>query len=155
MLCRMQALTGPLHSVDRLASSQSHLAPTLLRFGLGLVFLAHSYAKLAVFTLPGTVAFFEGHGLPGWTVYPVLFTELLGGVCLIAGTYVRLAALALLPVMFGALIPHVSNGWMFTNPGGGWEYVALLIVALSVQVLLGKGATSASSPRATARSSQA
>jgi putative oxidoreductase len=42
-------------------------------------------------------------------------------------------------VTFGALLPHASNGWMFSNPGGGWEYVAFLIAALSAQLLLGKG----------------
>jgi putative oxidoreductase len=69
----------------------------------------------------------------------VLAAELLGGLCLIVGFQVRLAALALVPVMLGALVPHVANGWMFTNPGGGWEYVAFLIGALIVQALVGKG----------------
>jgi putative oxidoreductase len=136
-MLRLMTITDKL---ERLAGSQSRFAPTLLRIGLGAVFLAHAYAKLAVFTLPGTVAFFEAHGLPGWTVYPVLAIELLGGLCLVAGAYVRLASLSLLPVMFGALVPHAANGWMFSNPGGGWEYVALLIVALTAQLLLGKGA---------------
>ena len=143
MLAGMSNLTKALGTLERAAASRSHHAATLLRLALGAVFLAHSYAKLAIFTLPGTVAFFEGHGLPGWTVYPVLATELAGGLCLVAGVYVRLAALALLPVMLGALVPHVANGWMFTNPGGGWEYVALLIIALTVQALLGRGAESA------------
>lgn len=128
--------------LERLATSRSHLAPAILRLGLGAVFLAHSYAKIAVFTLPGTIAFFQGQGLPGWTVYPVLAVELFGGLCLILGYQVRLAALALLPVMVGALIPHAANGWMFSNPGGGWEYVAFLIVALTAQLLAGKGALS-------------
>lgn len=137
-----------LAALDHLIASKSHLAPTLLRLGLGAVFLGHSYAKLAVFTLPGTVAFFEAHGLPGFTVYPVLALELLGGVCLLAGYQVRLAALALLPVMFGALLPHLANGWMFTNRGGGWEYVAFLIVALGVQALIGAGGITHRSARA-------
>ncbi|RYZ05675.1 MAG: DoxX family protein [Myxococcales bacterium] len=136
----MKALTQALAALDRGATSNSHLVPTLLRLGLGAVFLAHAYAKLAVFTLPGTALFFEANGLPGWTVYPVLAIELLGGLCFVAGAYVRLAALALLPVMAGALVPHASNGWMFSNPGGGWEYVAVLILALIVQFLLGKDA---------------
>ena len=137
----MATTNAALGSIERLASSRSHLAPAILRVGLGAVFLAHSYAKIAVFTLPGTIGFFEKHGLPGWTVYPVLVVELLGGLCLVLGYQVRLAALALLPVMFGALIPHAANGWMFSNPGGGWEYVALLIVALCAQLLAGKGAS--------------
>lgn len=147
MLARMAILTAAIDRLDRFAASNVDLAPTLLRLGLGAVFLAHSYAKVAVFTLAGTSAFFEGHGLPGWTVYPVLALELIGGLSLTLGFHVRLAALALLPVMFGALIPHVSNGWMFSNPGGGWEYVAFLIVALSVQLLVGKGTFSSASAK--------
>lgn len=142
-------LAAALGGLDRFAASRSHLAPMMLRLGLGAIFLAHSYAKIAVFTLPGTVAFFEAHGFPGWAVYPVLTVELVGGLCLVTGFYVRLAALALLPVMLGALLPHASNGWMFSNPGGGWEYVAFLILTLGVQVLLGRGRV-VSSPGETA-----
>ena len=47
-------------------------------------------------------------------------------------------------VMLGALVPHQANGWMFTNSGGGWEYVAFLIVALAAQAVLGGGAYSMS-----------
>jgi putative oxidoreductase len=136
--------------LERLATSRSHLAPAILRLGLGAVFLAHSYAKIAIFTLPGTIAFFRGQGLPGWTVYPVLAVELCGGLCLILGYQVRLVALALLPVMVGALIPHAVNGWMFSNPGGGWEYVAFLIVALTAQLLAGKGQLSSAASGAVA-----
>jgi putative oxidoreductase len=111
---------------------------------LGTVFVAHAYAKLAVYTIPGTIAYFQAHGLPGWTVYPVLAIELLGGASLLLGFHTRLAALALIPVMAGALIPHLGNGWLFTNSGGGWEYVAFLIAALGSQALLGGGALSLS-----------
>jgi len=117
------------------------LAPTLLRIPLGVVFLAHAYAKAAIFTFPGTRGFFEAHGFPGWTVYPVFVAELVGGLALVAGFRVRMVALALVPVMLGALKPHLA-GWMFTTPGGGWEYPGFLIVALLVQALLGAGAWS-------------
>jgi putative oxidoreductase len=93
-----------------------------------------------VFTFPGTAAFFAAHGFPGWTAYPVCAAELFGGLALVAGFQVRAVALALVPIMLGALAPHVGNGWMFTNPGGGWEYVAFLLVALVAQALLGSGA---------------
>ncbi|MBX6333558.1 MAG: DoxX family protein [Gemmatimonadaceae bacterium] len=112
----------------------------MLRVALGLVFLAHAYAKVAVFTLPGTVAFFADHGFPGWTAYPVFVAELAGGVALIAGAYARWAAIGLVPVMLGALTVHWPNGWSFTAPDGGWEYVAFLIVMLLVQALAGDDA---------------
>ena len=59
---------------------------------------------------------------------------------LVTGIYARAVAAALVPVMLGALVVHLPNGWMFTAPGGGWEYVAFLVVALTAQVLLGDGA---------------
>jgi putative oxidoreductase len=121
-------------------SRNPQLAPFLLRVALGAVFLAHALAKLFSFTLPGTARFFEAHGIPGWTAYPVFALELLGGAALLLGSHTRLVATLLLPVMLGALIPHYGNGWMFTNSGGGWEYVAFLLVALAVQALLGDGA---------------
>lgn len=119
------------------------LAPygvTTLRVALGGVMLAHGLAKLLIFTLPGAAAFFDAHGFPGWTAYPVTAMEILGGAMLVTGVYARLAAAALIPVMLGALLVHLPNGWMFTAPGGGWEYVAFLVVALTAQVLLGDGA---------------
>lgn len=137
------AKSSSLSFLDRIEAplaAKTELAPFALRVGLGLVFLAHSYAKLAVFTIPGTMKFFEANGFPGWTVYPVLGAELAGGIALLLGLRTRLVALALIPVLLGALVPHLGNGWMFTNAGGGWEYVAFLIVALVAQALLGNGA---------------
>jgi putative oxidoreductase len=116
------------------------LGPLALRIALGAVFLAHAYAKLALFTLPGTAEFFAAHGFPGWTAYPVFAAELLGGLALILGLRTRAVALALIPILFGAFAAHAGNGWMFTNPGGGWEYVAFLIAALTAQAFVGSGA---------------
>jgi putative oxidoreductase len=42
---------------------------------------------------------------------------------------------------------HWANGWSFTAAGGGWEYVAFLIVALVAQALLGDGALAVSGLR--------
>jgi putative oxidoreductase len=129
-----------LHALDIRLSRYENYGPWVLRTGLGLVFLAHAYAKAVVFTFPGTVAFFEANGFPGWTVYPVFVAELLGGLALLAGFRTRQVSLALWPVMLGALKPHIDNGWMFTGSGGGWEYVAFLLVALATQALVGAGA---------------
>jgi putative oxidoreductase len=126
--------------LDALLSRRADLAPTALRIALGTVFLAHAYAKAFVFTFPGTAQYFAANGFPGWTAYPVFVAELAGGLALLAGLHTRAVALGLLPVMLGALVPHADKGWMFSNPGGGWEYVAFLLVALSAQALLGSGA---------------
>lgn len=129
------------------SETRARFAPTLLRVALGAVFLAHAYAKAFLFTFAGTEQYFAAHGFPSFSVYPVFAAELLGGLALIAGYRSRVVALALVPVMLGALGPHLANGWMFTNQGGGWEYVAFLIGALLVQALLGDGALSVSAWR--------
>ncbi len=118
----------------------SPYAGLILRLSLGIVFIAHALAKLLVFTLPGTAAFFSANGFPGWTAYPVFAAELIGGAALIAGVYSRWVALALVPVLLGAITVHLPNGWTFQAAGGGWEYVAFLIAALFVQAALGDGA---------------
>jgi putative oxidoreductase len=112
----------------------------LLRLGLGAVFLAHALAKPLLFTMPGTVTFFEQNGFPGWSAYPVFAAELAGGLLLVLGIWTRLVATALVPVTAGAMLVHLPKGWLFINPGGGWEYPAFLIGALAAQALLGKGA---------------
>jgi putative oxidoreductase len=131
-----------MNRTDSILSPQraADLSALLLRLGLGAVFVAHALVKLLVFTLPGTAQFFAAHGLPGWAAYPVFVVELAGGAALLGGWNSRPVALALIPVMLGALFVHLPQGWMFTNQGGGWEYVAFLILALGAQALLGDGA---------------
>lgn len=115
--------------------------PTLLRLALGIVYLVHSaYLKVVIFTIPGTVAYFESIGLPGVSAYAVMAAETVGGIMLILGIGVREAAAVLTVVALGAVWAHSGAGWLFTNAGGGWEYPLFLAVASAVQVLLGPGA---------------
>jgi putative oxidoreductase len=119
----------------------SPYAALVLRVSLGVMFLVHSlYLKLVVFTLPGTVKFFESQGLPGFSTYLVFAAEAVGGVMLVLGVKTRWAAAALVPVLLGATWVHFGNGWLFTNAQGGWEYPAFLAAATLVQALLGDGA---------------
>lgn len=117
----------------------------LLRVSLGVMFVAHSlYLKLVVFTLPGTVKFYESIGLPGFGAHLTIAVEAIGGLMLIVGFQTRYAAAALLPVLVGATWVHWGNGWLFTNAQGGWEYPAFLALATAAQALLGDGAWAAS-----------
>jgi putative oxidoreductase len=113
---------------------------TLLRISLGLMWIAHALLKLLVFSLPGTARFFESVGFPGVLAYPVFAAELVGGLALVLGVYARQVSLALVPVMVAAASVHVGNGWVFTNPGGGWEYPVFLTLASVALWLLGDGA---------------
>ena len=118
-------------------------AALLLRLTLGVLFLAHAGLKLFVFTPAGTAGFFASLGLPPALAYLTIFAEVAGGLALIAGLWTSWVALALLPVLLGAIVTvHAANGFWFTAQGGGWEYPAFWDVALLVQSLLGDGALS-------------
>ena len=121
-------------------NNKTEYATLILRIGLGAMFLAHGLLKVMVFTLPGTAAFFEQVGFPGWTAYIVTFAEIGGGLLLLAGVAVRAVSIALIPVLLGATFVHFGFGWVFSNPNGGWEYPAFLTLAAVVQALLGPGA---------------
>ena len=122
------------------ATAAPQLGITVLRASLGTMWIAHALLKWLVYTLPGTAQFFASVGYPGALAYPVFAIELLGGLALVLGVYARQVALALVPVMAAAAWVHVPNGWVFTNPHGGWEYPAFLIAASIALWLLGDGA---------------
>ncbi len=129
-------------------TKSSDYAALILRLGLGAVFLAHSvYLKLVVFTLPGTAQFFASLGLPAFTAYLVFSAEVVGGLALMLGVQVRLAAIGLALISLGATWTHSGAGWLFTNQGGGWEYPAFLTLATVVQALLGAGSYRLTWPR--------
>jgi putative oxidoreductase len=107
------------------------------------MFIAHAMLKWRVFTIPGTVAFFQSLGLPGWFAQLTITVELLGAAALILGIYPRYVALLLIPLILGTIVMvHGKNGWLFSNKDGGWEYPAFWAAALLVQFLLGDGAWS-------------
>ena len=115
-------------------------AALLLRLTLGGLFLAHAGLKLFVFTPAGTAQFFTSVGLPAGLAYFTIAAEVLGGIALILGIQTRLVALALTPILLGAIVTvHGPAGFFFTDAHGGWEYPAFWIVALVVQALLGDG----------------
>jgi putative oxidoreductase len=123
----------------------THPAPerigaTLLRVSLGTMWIAHALLKAFVFTLPGTAQFFASVGYPGALAYPVFALELAGGIAIVLGIYARQVVLALVPIMLAAAWVHLPNGWVFTNPHGGWEYPVFLVAASIALWLLGDGA---------------
>lgn len=119
-------------------------AALLLRVSMGVLFLAHGLLlKVFTFGPAGTAGYFESIGYPALLAHAVILAEIVGGVMLIAGAYVRVVSLALVPVLIGATLQHLPAGWMFSNQGGGWEFPAFWTVALLVQALLGAGAYAA------------
>lgn len=112
----------------------------LLRVALGVMFIAHAWLKVAVFTVPGFAAFLGKVGFPEFMAWPVILLEAFGGLAILLGVYSRFVAAALVPVLAGALMVHAGNGWLFTAANGGWEYPAFLVVAALTLVLSGDGA---------------
>jgi putative oxidoreductase len=129
----------------------------LLRLTLGALFLAHVAIKLFIFTPAGTAQFFGSLGLPPTLAYLVIVWELAGAVALILGVWPRFAAVALVPILLGAIVTvHGAAGFLFYNPNGGWEFPALWIVGLVAVAAIGDGAfamlpTPAGSPSAQTR----
>ncbi|HXP97935.1 MAG TPA: DoxX family protein [Telmatospirillum sp.] len=113
----------------------------ILRLSLGVLFLAHAALKIFVFTPAGTAQFFGSLGLPPILGYVAIVWEVVGAVALVLGVWSRVAAVALIPILVGAIATvHGPAGFFFTNAKGGWEYPAFWIVGLVVQALIGDGA---------------
>jgi putative oxidoreductase len=116
-------------------------AALLLRVALGLGFLAHGLLlKVMTFGLSGTMGFFGSIGYPPVLGAVVAIAEIAAGLALIAGVWVRAVSLLSVPILLGATLQHLPNGWLFTAPGGGWEFPAMWTVLLLVQAGLGAGA---------------
>ncbi len=115
-------------------------AALLLRLTTGVLFLAHAGLKIFVFTPAGAAGFFSSVGLPGWLAYVTIGWEVIGGLALILGVWPRLAALAMIPPLLGAIAAvHAKAGFFFDSVGGGWEYPAVWIIALVAISLIGDG----------------
>mgnify|MGYP001815636588 FL=1 len=115
-------------------------AAFVLRVTSGALFIAHGLLKVNVFTVAGTVGYFESLGIPGIFAYLTILAELVGGVALILGVGTRVVSLALIPVLIGATWVHGGNGWLFSAEGGGWEFPLFWALAQVSIALLGRGA---------------
>lgn len=116
------------------------LATLLLRLSLGTMWLTHSIVlKVMTFGMAGLAQWMGSVGFSPLLTYPLVIAEIVGGTAILLGWHGRWASLALQPVLLGALIIHVGNGWVFTSANGGWEYPAFLIAMSIVHLLLGDG----------------
>jgi len=127
-------------------------AITVIRVTLGVIFFAHGAQKVfgwfGGYGLKGTTGYFVSIGLPLPVAYAACFLELLGGVGLLLGLFTRLAALAIIAMMAGAIAKvHWPHGF-FINwelaPGKGHGLEAnLAFIAMAVAcVIAGGGALS-------------
>lgn len=124
---------------NRMTARSTEYAALLLRVSLGVMFLAHGLLKVLVFTPAGTVGYFASLGIPPLFAWLTMAAEVGGGLLLIFGVQVRWVALLQLPVILGAWVVHVGNGWLFSSANGGWEFPAFWAVSQLVLALLGDG----------------
>ena len=116
------------------------VATFILRVALGAVLLAHSvYLKLMIYSLSGTAQYFVSIGLPEFLAYTVFAIEAVAGIALILGFKTRIFSALVIPVLLGAIWAHASNGLIFSNAGGGWEYPLILLIMAFAQMGLGDG----------------
>ena len=128
---------------------------TVVRVVLGVIFFAHGAQKVlgwfGGYGLKGTTRYFVSIGLPLPIAYLVCFFEFLGGIGLVFGLFTRLAALAVIIVMIGAISKvHWQHGFFINwelRPGKGHGYEANLafIAAALACLMAGGGALSVDS----------
>jgi len=75
----------------------------LLRVALALMFIAHAWLKIKVFTPAGAVKYFESLGVPGFLAYLTIAAEIAGGTLLLLGIETRWVALLLVPLIAGTI----------------------------------------------------
>ena len=116
-------------------------AALLLRIALALMFFAHAWLKIRVFTPAGTVKYFESLGVPGVFAYLTMAAEIGGGLLPLLGIETRCVPFIPVSLMSATIgLVHGKTGWLFSNKDGGWEYPAFWIVGLLVLAALGDGA---------------
>lgn len=103
----------------------ARLAPVPLRLALGAVFLLHGLPKLL--QTPAYAELFARIGLPAPAFMALLIgaMEVTGGLLVLTGYWVRIAAGLLALVMLGAIV-LVKGSRGFIN---GWEFDAVLLAA--------------------------
>jgi putative oxidoreductase len=113
---------------------------TILRIVVGIVFLVHGYQKLFHMGFHGVSAFFSHAGIPLPWVSAVVVTlvEFVGGILLVAGIAVRVAAaLNAIDMMVAILVVHLKHGFGAQN--GGFEYPLTLLAATLCLAMAGGG----------------
>ncbi len=118
------------------------LALLVMRVALGVIMVAHGYHK--VFGGLRQFSHMVGNmGMPAWLGYVAAFTELVGGLMVLAGFFTRPAAFAIC-VELGVAIwkVHWRNGLMGSPDRPGFEFpMAVLALAFGL-IFLGAGAIS-------------
>jgi putative oxidoreductase len=120
------------------------VAETLMRIVVGIMFLMHVSMKFKLGASAVAANVFAKNGFEPallWA-YVVMFIELFGGVCLVAGLFTRfVAAVLAIEMLIALLFVHLPRGYLAS--AGGYEYVLLIGAACFVLAIRGGGPYSA------------
>ena len=131
----------------------------LLRIALASVFLFHGLGKV-----PNIPGFAEMMGLPVLVAGLVTFAEVAGGFGILLGAVTksmitRLAAVAMIPVLLGAIVMVHGPRWSFVPteayPMGGMEFQVVLLLLASWFLIVGNGEQKAAERAAAKNPAQA
>jgi len=123
---------------------------TIIRLAVGVMIFAHGAQKLlgwfGGYGFKGTMGYLTGMAkLPYAIALLVIIIEFFGGIGLILGLGVRLAALGVMVVIVGAAITqHRQHGffmnWAGNQKGEGYEFHVIVVGMAAALVLRGGGA---------------
>jgi putative oxidoreductase len=123
-------------------ATRADIGLAILRFVLGVVFIAHGGQKLFVYGLDAVTEGFGGMGIPmaGLLAPAVALAEFVGGAALLVGLFTRLSAVVLAATMLGAVtIVHLPAGFFLPN---GYEFALTMLGGAAAVALMGPGAYS-------------
>jgi putative oxidoreductase len=111
----------------------------LLRIAIGFDWIVHAFLKISrgMYTHEALLA---KNGITPLLAWPTFTLEVIGGVAILLGWYTRQWAAFLL--IFLAVVVWIKwpVGWGYSQPGGGWEYPMLWLVAQAALAIAGSGA---------------
>lgn len=133
--------------IQKITSTTSGIASTILRIPVGIILMAHGAQKLfgafGGYGLEGTGQWMASIGLePGYLMALLAGSaEFFGGLALVIGLLVRPASAVIAFTMLMAIFSvHISNGLFMAS--NGYEYaLTLLVIAVSL-VFSGAGSLS-------------
>lgn len=120
--------------------SQQHPAVLLLRFTLAILVLLHGVSKLRGGIGP-IESMVQAHGMPGVFAYAVFIGEVIAPLLIIAGIWVRAAALLIVINMVVAIALAHSGDLLKLDQTGGYALelqAFFLVTAVVVAWLAGK-----------------
>jgi len=137
--------------ITRIFSTENGYMPLFIRTTIALVIFPHGAQKMlgwfGGYGFSGTMAYFEGLGIPYIFGLLAILAEFAGALMLLAGAGARIAALTIAVNMItAAMLTHLQYGffmdWGGTLAGEGFEYHILMAALCTFTIVKGAGALS-------------